>query len=109
MNSDPEVQEINIIPKADTEILIKEYTRDYKGEKEITKCVLMKVEREKLLEAEYFRAMFGHGRWLESGSRKITLERRTTARAWKFSCAAFTAPLMTCLLIQLLLPGRGTL
>ncbi|BCR98421.1 uncharacterized protein AKAW2_40104S [Aspergillus luchuensis] len=74
MSSDPEIKEITISSNADTEILIKEYTRGYSGEKKIAKCVLMKVEREKLLEAEYFRAMFGHGRWLESASHRVTLE-----------------------------------
>ncbi|PYH65897.1 uncharacterized protein BO88DRAFT_418063 [Aspergillus vadensis CBS 113365] len=74
MSSDPEIQEITISSNADTEILIKEYTREWIGDKEITKCVLMKVERNKLLEAQYFRAMFGHARWLESGSQRITLE-----------------------------------
>ncbi|GLA63777.1 hypothetical protein AtubIFM55763_010093 [Aspergillus tubingensis] len=74
MSSDPEIKEITISSNADTEILIKEYTREWIGDKEIIKCVLMKVERNKLHETQYFRAMFGHARWLESGSQKISLE-----------------------------------
>ncbi|GLA02321.1 hypothetical protein AnigIFM60653_001724 [Aspergillus niger] len=74
MSSDAEIQEIAISPHADTEILITEYTGAYMGGKKIVRSVSMKVERHKLLEFEYFRAMFSHGRWLESESRKITLE-----------------------------------
>ncbi|KAI3006701.1 hypothetical protein CBS147346_3601 [Aspergillus niger] len=74
MSSDAEIQEIAISPHADTEILIMEYTGAYMGGKKIVRSVSMKVERHKLLEFEYFRAMFSHGRWLESESRKITLE-----------------------------------